>query len=68
MDLGVKLTRTELKMNIRPLLRLVCARFFGEFTGFTDMLAEHLPSPVANAKSKIEHIYSGKKNHNQFNF
>jgi len=58
-ELGVKLTKTELKMNIRPLLRLVCARFFGEFTGFTDMLAEHLPSPVANAKSKIEHIYSG---------
>lgn len=58
-ELGVKLTKTELKMNIRPLLRLVCARFFGEFTGFTDMLAEHLPSPVSNAKSKIEHIYSG---------
>lgn len=58
-ELGVKLTKTELKMNIRPLLRLICARFFGEFTGFTDMLAEHLPSPVANAKSKIEHIYSG---------
>jgi U5 small nuclear ribonucleoprotein component len=58
-ELGIKLTKTELKMNIRPLLRLICARFFGEFTGFTDMLAEHLPSPVSNAKSKIEHIYSG---------
>jgi hypothetical protein len=23
------------------------------------MLAEHVPSPVANAKNKIEHIYSG---------
>ena len=59
LELGIKLTKTELKFNIRPLLRLVCARFFGEFTGFTDMLAEHIPSPVANARNKIEHIYSG---------
>lgn len=58
-ELGVKLTKTELKLNIRPLMRLICARFFGEFTGFTDMLAEHMPSPVSNARNKIEHIYTG---------
>lgn len=28
-ELGVILTKTELAMNIRPLLRLVCQRFFG---------------------------------------
>lgn len=28
-ELGVALTKTELAMNIRPLLRLVCQRFFG---------------------------------------
>lgn len=58
-ELDIKLTKSELKLNIRPLLRLICARFFGEFTGFTDMLAEHVPSPVANAFNKIQHIYSG---------
>lgn len=58
-ELGVSLNKTELKLNIRPLLRLVCARFFGEFTGFTDMLAEHIPSPVANARKKVEHVYTG---------
>ena len=58
-DLGIRLTAGELKLNIRPLLRLICARFFGEFTGFTDMLAEHILSPVANACNKIEHAYSG---------
>jgi U5 small nuclear ribonucleoprotein component len=58
-ELDIKLTKSELKLNIRPLLRLICARFFGEFTGFTDMLADHIPSPVANAFSKIQHIYSG---------
>lgn len=23
------------------------------------MLAEHIPSPVANARNKVEHIYTG---------
>ena len=58
-ELGVSLNKTEMKLNIRPLLRLVCARFFGEFTGFTDMLAEHIPSPQANAINKVQHAYTG---------
>jgi U5 small nuclear ribonucleoprotein component len=33
LELGIRLNKTEMKLNIRPLLRLVCARFFGEFTG-----------------------------------
>ena len=28
-ELGIVLTKTELSMNVRPLLRLVCQRFFG---------------------------------------
>lgn len=32
-ELGIHLTKEELKLNIRPLLRLVCKKFFGEFTG-----------------------------------
>lgn len=32
-ELGIHLSKEELKLNIRPLLRLVCNRFFGEFTG-----------------------------------
>jgi U5 small nuclear ribonucleoprotein component len=31
-ELGIVLSKTEMKMNIRPLLRLVCQRFFGEHT------------------------------------
>ncbi len=58
-ELGIRLTKTELKLNIRPLLRLVCARLFGEFKGFTDMIIQHIPSPVANARNKIEHLYTG---------
>jgi len=58
-ELGVRLTKEESKMNIRPLLRLVCSRFLGNFTGFTDMCVQHIPSPTENSKSKVDQIYSG---------
>ena len=45
-----------MKMNVRPLLRLVCQRFLGDFNGFVDMLAEHIPSPVDNAKNKVKPV------------
>ncbi|EPQ07697.1 116 kDa U5 small nuclear ribonucleoprotein component [Myotis brandtii] len=57
-ELGIHLTKEELKLNIHPLLRLVCKKFFGEFTGFVDMCAQHIPSPKVGAKPKIEHTYT----------
>jgi len=32
-SLGIHLSKSEMQMNIRPLLSLVCRRFFGDFTG-----------------------------------
>ena len=32
-ELGISLTSEEKKLNIRPLMRIVCRRFFGDFTG-----------------------------------
>ncbi|XP_065897032.1 116 kDa U5 small nuclear ribonucleoprotein component-like [Dysidea avara] len=58
-ELGIHLRKEELKLNIRPLLRLICQRFFGGFNGFVDMCVRHIPSPAANAKRKVSHIYSG---------
>uniref|UniRef100_A0A0B7BBZ6 116 kDa U5 small nuclear ribonucleoprotein component n=1 Tax=Arion vulgaris TaxID=1028688 RepID=A0A0B7BBZ6_9EUPU len=58
-ELGIHLSKEEQKLNIRPLLRLVCKRFFGEFTGFVDMCVEHIPSPIDSARKKVEHIYTG---------
>ena len=58
-ELGIRLTKEESKMNVRPLLRLVFQRFLGDFSGFTDMVALHIPSPLDNAKAKVQHIYSG---------
>ena len=45
-ELGIRLTKEESKMNVRPLLRLVFQRFLGDFNGFTDMVAQHVPSPI----------------------
>ena len=50
---GIHLRKEELKLNIRPLLRLICQRFFGGFNGFVDMCVRHIPSPAANAKRKV---------------
>ncbi|TWW70269.1 116 kDa U5 small nuclear ribonucleoprotein component [Takifugu flavidus] len=58
-ELGIHLSKEELKLNIKPLLRLVCNRFFGEFTGFVDMCVQHIPSPQGGARTKIEHTYTG---------
>lgn len=58
-ELGISLTKEERKLNIRPLLRIVCNRFFGDFTGFVDMCVNFIKSPVDNAQTKIEHIYTG---------
>ncbi|XP_059478720.1 116 kDa U5 small nuclear ribonucleoprotein component [Neocloeon triangulifer] len=58
-ELGIHLTKEEMKMNIRPLLRLVCSKFIGHFSGFVDMCVQHIKSPLDNAKGKVEHIYTG---------
>nr|CAG4640617.1 EOG090X00RJ [Eulimnadia texana] len=58
-ELGVRLTSDEQKMNIRPLLRLVCSRYFGTFSGFVEMVTQHIPSPSASAHKKIQQIYTG---------
>ena len=58
-QLGIRLTKEETKLNVRPLLRIVCSRFLGSFTGFVSMCEHHVPSPVENAKQKVSQIYSG---------
>ena len=56
-ELGIRLTKEESRLNVRPLLRLVFQRFLGDFTGFTEMVAQHIPSPLENAATKVQHIY-----------
>ncbi|XP_029709612.2 116 kDa U5 small nuclear ribonucleoprotein component [Aedes albopictus] len=60
-ELNIRVTKEEMKCNIRPLLRLICNRFIGDFCGFVDMCVEHIQSPLDNAQNKIDHIYTGVK-------
>lgn len=60
-ELNIRVTKEEMKCNIRPLLRLICNRFLGDFSGFVEMCVEHIKSPLDNAKTKIDHIYTGPK-------
>ncbi|KAI8093304.1 P-loop containing nucleoside triphosphate hydrolase protein [Halteromyces radiatus] len=58
-SLGIYLKEKEFGLNVKPLLRLVLAQFFGPPTGFVDSVVKHIPSPSANAAHKIEQVYSG---------
>lgn len=60
-ELDIRVTKEEMKCNIRPLLRLICNRFLGDFSGFVQMCVEHVKSPLENAKKKADHVYTGPK-------
>lgn len=57
--LNIPITQSELQQDIRPLLRTVMSRFFGDCSAFSEMCVRHVPSPLDNAPQKIESIYSG---------
>ncbi|KAJ7897288.1 Calreticulin family-domain-containing protein [Mycena olivaceomarginata] len=44
--LGIHLKPVMFKMDVRPLLKVVLAQFFGPATGLVDVIVEHVPSPV----------------------
>lgn len=58
-ELGIRITKKELKLNIRSLLKLVCSRFLGDFNCLIDMCVDIIPSPIMNAKKKVEYIWKG---------
>ena len=51
--LGIHLKPVMYKMDARPLLKVVLDQFFGPSTGLVDVIVEHIPSPVANARNKV---------------
>ncbi|CAG7720510.1 unnamed protein product, partial [Allacma fusca] len=58
-ELGIRLTKDECKLNIRPLLRLIFQRFLGSFSGFVEMITDHVPAPGAITRTKLQNIYTG---------
>ncbi|KAJ3333651.1 U5 small nuclear ribonucleoprotein component, partial [Blyttiomyces sp. JEL0837] len=61
-SLGIHLKASVLSMDVKPLLAVVCEAFFGNATGFVDMVTTKLPSPVENAAAKIEQTWTGDLN------
>ncbi|GMS89256.1 hypothetical protein PENTCL1PPCAC_11431 [Pristionchus entomophagus] len=58
-ELGIKLTKEEQRMNVRPLIALICKRYFGDFSAFVDMVTQHMESPQENARKKVEQTWLG---------
>eukprot|EP00456_Euglypha_rotunda_P028759 TRINITY_DN2267_c0_g1_i11.p1 TRINITY_DN2267_c0_g1~~TRINITY_DN2267_c0_g1_i11.p1 ORF type:complete len:683 (-),score=91.86 TRINITY_DN2267_c0_g1_i11:142-1893(-) len=63
-EIGVVLSKKERKYDVRPLLRLVLGKFFGDVGGFVEMCVRNFPSPLEGAKAKIIHTYTGDLNTN----
>jgi U5 small nuclear ribonucleoprotein component len=57
--LGIFLKPSQYKADAKVLLQLVCRQFFGPANGFTDMIVEHIPSPVEAAEKKVQRYYTG---------
>ena len=58
-ELGVSLSKEELKLDVRPLLKLSLLRFFGPQTGLIDCISSHILSPLQAARRKIENTWMG---------
>ncbi|CAK5280364.1 unnamed protein product [Mycena citricolor] len=58
-SLGIRLKPVMYKMDVRPLLKVILAQFFGPATGLVDVIVENVPSPLESAQNKVEATYSG---------
>ncbi|KAJ2795400.1 hypothetical protein H4R21_005126, partial [Coemansia helicoidea] len=58
-SLGITLRKSDYAMDARSLLRRVLCHFFGPPTGFVDMCAAHVRSPLEAAPAKTERLYAG---------
>lgn len=58
-SLDIYVKPSQLKLDAKVLLSIVCEKFFGPATGFVDMCVQHIPSAVEGASRKLEHYYTG---------
>ncbi|KAJ3247118.1 hypothetical protein HDU78_005183 [Chytriomyces hyalinus] len=59
-QLGIRIKPSLLSLDVRPLLTLVCQEFFGDAcAGFVEMVCKHVPSPIENARAKVQQIWTG---------
>ena len=58
-ELGVSLTKEQLRMDALPLLKLVLSGWFGGHGGVVDSIVEVVPSPIAGAERKVRRCWKG---------
>lgn len=58
-EIGVVLKKDQYHWDSKPLLKLVVGQFFGDASGFVDMVINTVPAPTDNGLVKTEHDYSG---------
>eukprot|EP01062_Namystynia_karyoxenos_P060264 TRINITY_DN517_c0_g2_i1.p1 TRINITY_DN517_c0_g2~~TRINITY_DN517_c0_g2_i1.p1 ORF type:complete len:1008 (+),score=372.63 TRINITY_DN517_c0_g2_i1:91-3024(+) len=58
-EIGVRLSKAELRGDVEPLLRSVASRFFADASGFVEAVVSHVPDPRRSAPARVRHLYTG---------
>lgn len=58
-EFGTALKPSQLHMSSKPLMRCAFKAVFGDATGLTDMITEHIPSAREGTAAKVAATYSG---------
>ena len=61
-ELGIKLKKKELSLDVKPLLKVVLSKFFGTSKGFVGMIIQNIPPPNVGNKIKVKLNYNGNLN------
>lgn len=61
-ELGLRLRKEQLRLDVKPLLKVVLGTFLSSSAGFVEMVVKWLPSPKEAAFTKVEHTYTGPLN------
>lgn len=58
-EIGVSIKKDQYHWDSKPLLKLVVSQFFGDSSGFVEMIVRKVVSPAENGKVKTTAAYSG---------
>lgn len=61
-QLGIYIRSSDYKMDPKPLLKLICRKFYGHFSALVDVLVEKVVNARQGSMIKINNNYSGDKN------
>jgi U5 small nuclear ribonucleoprotein component len=60
-SLGIFIRNSEYKLDPKPLLKLVCSKFFGHVSALIDIIVENVVNSKEGGKIKIEQNYLGDR-------